>query len=164
VLRIVRPEFVGFALGALALGAAVLANGVYRRRRWRPTAAWRRAPAEVTHAGVLTANDLLGPGNVSDRVPRVAYAYAVGGRSYTGVLAGGSVTLDYAGVRPTPSGLEAVAVRPAAFDVLYDPDRPEWAVPEWHTEIAATVCLVAGAALLLVGAALATAALTSGGA
>ena len=114
MLRIVRPELVGFALGTLALGTALLINGVYRRRRWRPTTAWRRAPAEVRDARVLAANDLLGPGDLSDRVPRVEYAYTVDGRTYTGVAAGGSVTLDYPGVRTTAGGLEAAEVRPNA--------------------------------------------------
>ena len=151
---IAHPEYLGGIVGLALAGAALLARGLCRRRRWVSGPGWRTAHARVIGADRVAAGDLLGPGgDAGVRAARLAYAYRAGGREYVQAAAGWHVEADYPGRAGVFDGraLRAGEVEPG-FAVRYDPDRPEHCVPEWHLEWV-WPWQAGGGALLLAGAA-----------
>lgn len=108
---------VGFA--GLLFGASLVGLGVLGVLRAAPTRAW---PAT---GGVVVASAVeAGTGRSGGDRPRVAYAYTVAGRAYTGHEIGRAMGYTRAGARRWVAQFPVGARVP----VYYDPAAPERAV------------------------------------
>jgi hypothetical protein len=129
------PGYVGPALAAIGIGAALLARGAHRFRRTRRSAAWRVTDGVIVSSGLTPP--MLRPAPPRP-LPAVRYRYEVAGRSFEGWFEHTRVEYDDA-----DAGAQVVARYPVGspLRIWYDPTAPERAVAEATTRgVAGRAC------------------------
>jgi hypothetical protein len=134
------------ALFLLVLSFGVLAAGIgyvrlARRMRGFQTTRGRVVAREVVQVGVDTIEPRWGRGG--GYAPSVAFTYDVGGRQYRGDRS----TFVRRGLRRRLAE-EALAAIPGDVDVFYNPEKPQEAYLETHTQTLGLAIVAFGCVLL----------------
>ena len=139
------PGYVGPALAAIGIGAALLARGAHRFRRTRRTAAWRVTDGVVVSSGLTPP--MLRPAPPR-QLPAVRYRYEVAGRSFERWFEHTRVEYDDA-----DAGAQVAARYPVGspLRIWYDPTAPERAVAEGDYPWRGRASMLGGAVLFAAG-------------